>query len=211
MFPTNDKVKMGAAPIQYDDFFLQLFKEGNDAAFEKVFKADYNRIVGFCQHFIGDKDVAKSLAQDAFVKLWLNREKIKSINGIRSFLYTSAKTDCLNSIRHQKVIGKYHDQLLQIKEEELNREILDSFDFDQLELNELEKIINQSISELPEKCRLVFMLSRYEGKKNSEIAEELDISIKSVEANMTRALKSLRVKLAEYLPAILVQLILNNI
>jgi len=133
---------MGAAPIQYDDYFLQLFKEGNDAAFEKVFKADYNRIVGFCQQFIGDKDVAKSLAQDAFVKLWLNREKIKSINGISSFLYTSAKTDCLNSIRHQKVIGKYHDQLLQIKEKELNREILDSFDFDQLELNELEKIIS---------------------------------------------------------------------
>jgi RNA polymerase sigma-70 factor (ECF subfamily) len=98
-----------------------------------------------------------------------------------------------------------------LKEGELNREILDSFDFDQLELNELEKIINQSISELPEKCRLVFMLSRFEGKKNSEIAEELDISITAVEANMTRALKSLKVKLAEYLPAILVQLILNYI
>ena len=202
---------MGAAPIQYDDYFLSLFKEGNDAAFEKVFKSDYNRIVGFCQQFISDKDVAKSLAQDAFVKLWLNREKIESINGIRSFLYTSAKTDCLNSIRHQKVISKYRDQQLQIKEGELNREILESFDFDQLELNELEKMINQSISELPEKCRLVFMLSRFEGKKNSEIAEELDISIKSVEANVTRALKCLRVKLAEYLPAILVQLIMNNI
>ena len=202
---------MGAAPIQYDDYFLSLFKEGNDAAFEKVFKSDYNRIVGFCQQFISDKDVAKSLAQDAFVKLWLNREKIESINGIHSFLYTSAKTDCLNSIRHQKVISKYRDQQLQIKEGELNREILESFDFDQLELNELEKMINQSISELPEKCRLVFMLSRFEGKKNSEIAEELDISIKSVEANMTRALKSLRIKLAEYLPAILVQFILNNI
>ncbi|NEW84957.1 MAG: RNA polymerase sigma-70 factor [Mariniphaga sp.] len=202
---------MGTAPIQYDDYFLQLFKEGNDSAFEKVFKTEYNRIVGFCQQFIGDKDVAKSLAQDTFVKLWLNREKIESINGIRSFLYTSAKTGCLNSIRHQKVISRYHDQLLQMKEGELNREILDSFDFDQLELNELEKIIDQSIAELPEKCRLVFMLSRFDGKKNSEIAEELDISIKSVEANMTRALKSLRVKLAEYLPAILVQLILGNI
>ena len=211
MSTTNDTAKMGVAPIQYDDYFLQLFKEGNDSAFEKVFKAEYNRIIGFCQQFMGDKDLAKSLTQDAFVKLWLNRGKIESINGIRSFLYTSAKTDCLNSIRHQKVISNYHDHQLQIKEGELNREILESFDFDQLELNELEKMINQSIRELPEKCRLVFMLSRFEGKKNSEIAAELDISIKSVEANMTRALKSLRVKLAEYLPAILVQLIMNNI
>lgn len=201
---------MEAEPFHFNDNFLHSFKGGDESAFEKVFKADYNRIVGFCQQFTGDKDQARSLAQEAFVKLWLNREKIETLNGIHSFLYTAAKTDCLNYIRHEKVIGKYQDKQLQLKEGELNREILESFDFDQLELLELEKVIIQSIKELPEKCRLVFELSRIEGKKNGEIAAQLNITVKSVEANMTRALKTLRLKLAEYLPLILVQLIMKN-
>lgn len=201
---------MDAQPFHFDAYFLLRLKEGDESAFEEVFKADYNRIVGFCQQFIGDKDQAQSLAQEAFVKLWLNLEKIETVNGIHSFLYTAAKTDCLNYIRHKKVIGKYQDKQLQLKEGELNREILESFDFDQLELLELEKMIIQSINELPEKCRLVFVLSRMEGKKNCEIATQLNITVKSVEANMTRALKTLRLKLAEYLPLILVQLIMKN-
>lgn len=201
---------MDAEPFHFDAYFLLRLKEGDESAFEEVFKADYNRIVGFCQQFIGDKDQAQSLAQEAFVKLWLNLEKIETVNGIHSFLYTAAKTDCLNYIRHKKVIGKYQDKQLQLKEGELNREILESFDFYQLELLELEKMIIQSINELPEKCRLVFVLSRMEDKKNCEIATQLNITVKSVEANMTRALKTLRSKLAEYLPLILVQLIMKN-
>ena len=202
---------MEASPVHYDEYFLLRFKEGSETAFEQVFKADYNRIVGFCQQFIRDKDQARCLAQEAFVKLWINHEKIESVNGIRSFLYTYAKTDCLNHIRHQKVISNYQDKRLQTKESELNREILDSFDFDQLEHMELEKMINQAVGELPDKCRIVFMMSRIDGKKNNEIATELDISVKSVEANMTRALKTLRVKLAEFLPSILLCLVMQNI
>lgn len=194
-----------------DDYFFLRFKGGDESAFEKIFKANYGRIVGFCNQFIHDTDKAQSLAQEAFLKLWLNREKIQSVNGVRSFLYTSAKTGCLNYIRHQKVIRNYEEKRLQSQEGELNREILESFDFDQLEFMELEKLINHVISELPDKCRQVFMLSRIEGKKNSEIAEELAISVKSVEADITRALKTLRVKLAEYLPAILIQLILKDL
>ena len=208
---TNNIVLMEAKSVYYDDYFLLRFKEGDEAAFEKIFKTDYNRMIGFCHQFIKDKDNAQSLAQEAFIKLWTNREKIETVNGIRSFLYTSAKTDCLNHIRHQKIISNYQDKHLEIKERELNREILESYDFDQLELSELEKMINQSVSELPEKCRLVFMMSRIDGKKNIDIATELDISIKSVEANMTRALKTLRSKLTEYLPVILVQVIIQNI
>jgi RNA polymerase sigma-70 factor (ECF subfamily) len=188
----------------YDDYFLLRFREGHEPAFEKVFKSDYNRIVGFCKQFIGDRDKAQSLAQEAFIKLWLNREKVESLNGIQSFLYTAAKSECLNYLRHQKVINNYKDKKLQFSESELNQEILESFDFDLIEFSELEIMINQTISQLPEKCRLVFTLSRIDGKKNHEIAEELRISVKSVEANITRALKTLRINLADYLPAILI-------
>lgn len=77
-----------------------------------------------------------------------------------AFLYTFAKSSCLNHLRHQKNIGKYEDKQLQIKEEELNSEVLESFDFNSLEIQELEKIIQQAINDLPERCHLVFILSR---------------------------------------------------
>jgi RNA polymerase sigma-70 factor (ECF subfamily) len=187
---------------ELDDYFLNRFKEGHEPSFERVFKSDYNRIVGFCKQFIGDKDKSQSLAQEAFVKLWLNREKVESLNGIHSFLFTAAKAECLNYLRHQKVISNYKNKKLQLFETELNLEVLESFDFDTIEFTELELLINQSISHLPEKCRLVFTMSRIDGKKNCEIADELDISVKSVEANITRALKTLRISLADYLPTI---------
>ncbi len=197
-------ILMESMPSQYDEYFLQKFKKGDEYAFEMIFKSNFNRMIGFCRQFVRDKDKSQSLAQEAFVKLWLNKSKIESVNGIKSFLYTSAKTECLNYLRHEKVIHLYEDKQLQAKEKLLDREILESFNFDQVEFSELEKRINQAISELPERCRQVFVLSRMEGKKNSEIACELDISIKSVEANLTRALKTLRIKLADYLPAVMV-------
>jgi RNA polymerase sigma-70 factor (ECF subfamily) len=194
-----------------DDFFLQRLKNGDELAFEKIFKANHNQIVGFCNQFISDLDKAKSLTQEVFLNLWLNREKIETLNGIRAFLYTFAKSSCLNYIRHRKIVSKYEDKHLQDREEELNREVLESFDFNSLEFSELEGLIQQTINDLPEKCRQVFIMSRFEGKMNKEISEELNISIKAVEANMTRALKTLKSRLSEYLPAILLQLILHHI
>lgn len=194
---------------ELNDFFFLRFKNGDELAFEKIFKSNHGQIVGFCNQFITDWDKAQSLAQEAFINLWLNREKIETLNGIKAFLYTYAKSSCLNYIRHRKIISKYEDSQLQSKEDQLNREVLESFDFNSLEFTELEELIMRSINELPAQCRRVFMLSRFEGKKNKEIADDLDISVKSVEANITRALKTLRTDLAEYLPVILVQLIMQ--
>lgn len=199
-----------ATTAPYSDFFFLRFKEGDELAFEYVFKSDFNIIVGFCQQFVKDSDIAQSLAQESFVKLWLNRSKIETANGIRSFLYTSAKTECLNYIRHLKVINNYQDKQLQALENNINKEVLESFDFDAMQYSELERLIEKSIEELPERCKLVFKMSRLDGKKNEEIAKSLSISIKSVEANMTRAIKLLKSKLSEYLPAILIHQIFQN-
>ncbi len=202
---------MESLPFQYDEYFLLRFAKGDEPAFEMIFKGNYNRIIGFCRQFVRDADKSQSLAQEAFVKLWLNKSKIESVNGIKSFLYTAAKTECLNYLRHEKVISNYENKLLQTKERLLDSEILESFNFDDLEFTELKRLIDQAISELPERCRQVFILSRMEGKKNNEIANELDISVKSVEANLTRALKSLRTNLVDYLPAIMVQIVSRNL
>lgn len=193
-----------------DDFFLLRFKNGDQLAFEKVFKSNHNQIVGFCNHFINDLDKSKSLAQEVFLNLWLNHEKVETLNGIRAFLYTFARSSCLNYIRHRKVIYKYEDQQLQKEEEELNLAVLESFDFHSLEFVELEELIQHAINDLPEKCRQVFIKSRFDGKMNKEISEELNISEKTVEAHMTRALKTLKLRLSDYFPAIVVQVIMNH-
>ena len=186
-----------------NEFNFSEFKKSDEKTFEIIFESYYESMVGFCSQFIPDVDEAKNFAQQAFIKLWLNRQKIEKKNGIRAFLYTAAKTECLNFLRHEKYRLRHIESQILQKENQLNLEILESFQFNRLEYVELQELIRESIDKLPEKCRLVFVKSRLEGKKNSEIAVELDIAEKSVEANITRALKFLRKELADYLPMVL--------
>lgn len=184
-------------------------KKGNEKAFEYFFNKYYNHILGFCVQFIYDKPESKGIAQEAFLNLWLKREKVATLNGIKSFLYTYAKSKCLNAIRHQKIKEKFKTETLNKKERALDIEILESMNFDTLALSELEELIHKSIQELPDKTKKVFLKKRFENKKNQEIADELQVSLKSVEAHMTKALKLLKDKLADYLPAILLTIILK--
>ena len=175
------------------------FKSGDKRAFEHYFEYYYGSITGFCVQFLGDKDKAQSVAQDSFIKLWSNRSKVETISGIKSFLYTAAKTQCLDILRHKSVIVKYRNIKLQEQETAFNEEILSAMNFDDVSFSELEALIEKTISRLPPQCKTVFLLSRYEFKKNKEIAKELNISIKAVEGNITRALKIFRIELSNYI------------
>jgi RNA polymerase sigma-70 factor (ECF subfamily) len=185
------------------------FKKGNEQAFEYFFYKFYSHIVRFCVQFIYDDNDAKELAQEAFLNLWKQREKIETVNGISSFLYTYSKSKCLNIIRHRKVKEKYINQTLHKKEAQLNTEILESLQFDSLTFTELEDLIFSSIDQLPEKTKEIFRKKRFENKKNQEIADEMNISIKTVEAHFSNAIKVLKKKLSAYLPAVLLYFILT--
>ena len=186
------------ATSNISDLEFQLFKLGNEKIFEQVFQLNYNNIVGFASQFVKDFDQAKSIAQDSFIKLWQNRSKVETPGGIKSFLYTSTKTDCLNYLRHEKVVRKHQKESLEDRERKLEVETLEAISFESLEFSELDRLIKKTIEELPGKCRQVFIKSRYENKKNQEIADEMGIALKSVEANMTRALKAFRKALSDY-------------
>ncbi|MCY1722081.1 RNA polymerase sigma-70 factor [Prolixibacteraceae bacterium Z1-6] len=194
---------MNTVGSKFNEIDLLLFKSGDEKTFEVIFDANYEAIVGFCTQFIPDVDASKSIAQQAFINLWLNRYKVERVSGIRAFLYTAAKTGCLNYLRHEKYKMHYEKKATAEKENRLNQEILQSFQFNRLEYIELEEMIQAAIEKLPEKCRVVFIKSRFEGKKNKEIAEELGIAVKSVESNITRALKILREELKDVLPLVL--------
>ncbi len=189
--------------IGNNEIDLVLFKSGDENTFEVIFGANYEAITGFCAQFVSDNDKAQSIAQQAFLKLWLNRRKVECVNGIRAFLYTAARTECINFLRHEKYQMNYQQNLVKEKENSLNQDILKAFQFDQLEYSELEEMIQSAIDKLTPKCKQVFILSRFEGKKNIEIAQELNIAIKSVESNITRALKILRKELRDVLPMLL--------
>lgn len=188
---------------------LNNLKKGNERAFEYFFNKYYDSILGFCIQFIYNKPEAKGITQEAFINLWSSRQQIEKINGIESFLYTYAKSKCLNVIRNNKVKERYKSKTLNKKERALDYDILKSMNFDSLALTELEELITKSIDDLPEKSKVVFYKKRYENKKNKEIAQDLNVTVKTVEAHMTTALKILRLKLTEYLPLIFVSILIS--
>lgn len=181
-----------------NDIFLN-FKKGQERAFDFYFNKYYSRIVGFCIQFLKDEDKSKSIAQEAFIHLWKSKETINTPAGIKSFLYTSAKSNCLNILRHEIVKQKSKSIIIHNYENQLNIDILESFKFDSVTLSELESKINHCIENLPEPTKTIFIKKRIENLKNAEIASILNLSIKSIEAHMTKALKYFRIKLADYL------------
>ncbi|TPV31828.1 RNA polymerase sigma-70 factor [Paucihalobacter ruber] len=181
-----------------NDIFLN-FKKGQERAFDFYFNNYYSRIVGFCIQFLKDEDKSKSIAQEAFIHLWKSKETINTPAGIKSFLYTSAKSNCLNILRHEIVKQKSKSIIIHNYENQLNIDILESFKFDSATLSELESKINHCIENLPEPTKTIFIKKRIENLKNAEIASILNLSIKSIEAHMTKALKYFRIELADYL------------
>lgn len=193
----------------FESNIFESFKGGEQTAFTYFYDKYFDQIKYFNIQFVHHQEEAENVAQEAFLNLWQNRENIETINGIPSFLYTSAKSKCLNLIRHNKVKDRFKDDLLNQKERALDTEILNAIEFDTLEISELESIINKSIDDLPPKTKAVFIKKRFENKKNAEIAMEMQVSLKAVEAHMTKALKVLKSKLGNYLYLVFI-LICNN-
>ncbi len=171
----------------------------NKNQFEQLFKQHFVHLCNFARQYVGDTDAAKEITQKVFIKLWENREKVKLQKSITSYLFTAVKSRCLNYIRDHK---KYRSQILDLDNAAFDSALVE----DHLGLEELKDRIAKALSTLPEKCRLVFEMSRYQEMKYKEIAEELNISQKTVEAHMSKALKSLRENLEDYVSLILVLL-----
>lgn len=189
-----------------EELQFRLFKQGNEKAFEFFFHKYYRLLSGFCQQFLHDKDKSESIAQEAYIHLWLHREAVEKLPGIRAFLYTSAKSKCLNLLKHEQYVRNYQDRELQRMERQLDLEILSAMEFDPTSLTELQELLEGFLSQLPQRTAEIFRLKRMADKKNAEIAQLLNISEKTVEAHMTRALSFLRLKLSDYLPALLLGL-----
>ncbi len=172
-----------------------------EAAFEVVFNLYYPRLVYFAKEYVPVDD-AENLVQDAFISMWDKKPKFNKESQLQSYLYTNVKNNCLMYLRHEKVKKKYKEEKAIQKQNQVYTEALGYIDTSDVAFQEIEKIIEKTLQELPPRCREVFVMSRLEGKKNKEVAEKLSISQKSVEAQITKALKIFRIALKDYLPLV---------
>ena len=172
-----------------DPIIFQQIKKGDEAAFSRLFDAYYSALCLFANKYLQDMDLARSLVQQVFIDLWTKRERITVSTSVKSYLYTTVKNRCIDVLRKTKATTEISESV-----ENLNQTPFR----DLVEEAELNDRINASINQLPEKCREIFLLCRFEGMKYSEIAEKLGISVKTVEMQMGIALKKLRDSLSDY-------------
>lgn len=182
-------------------YFLDVEKDTNtiksnrdwELFFESIYIQYYSGLCAFAKSFVLDSDEAEEIVQGIILKLWEQKETSYEIVSMKSYLYRAVRNTCLNYIKHQKIQSQYKDASW-IKLKEIESDFIDPY-----QNTELEEHIQEAINSLPERCREVFEMSRFDGLKNKEISEKLDITVKAVEANITRALSSLRKNISKYL------------
>ena len=162
----------------------------------------YSKLVRFAREFVILEEDAENIVQDTFLYLWEHLDLLKDIEHLDAFLFTLIKNRCLNFLKHQSYIQAKTCSLKADEELEyqLNLYALEQFDEAVSSIPEVENLLSQTMQKLPERCREIFLLSRIEGLKYKEIAERLNISVNTVENQISIALRKLRSELKDYLP-----------
>ncbi|MCD7936570.1 MAG: RNA polymerase sigma-70 factor [Tannerellaceae bacterium] len=184
------------------DLDIQRLKQGNEQIFKRIVSAHWNRMYKFASIYTMNEEVAKEIAQDSFLALWDHRNELQNDTSVITLLMVINRNKCLDYLRKRQTeiisledISEEHIYL------QMHRTVLEDKTSDLLIAKELEEKINIAINKLPKKTRLIFIKSRHEGLMNKEIAEELAISVKTVEFHITKSLQLLRKDLSDEFPA----------
>lgn len=183
-----------------DRTLYERLRQGDINAYEQLFILYYQSLCLFGRKIIGDNERARDIVQDVFVTLYVQRATIDIHTSLKSYLFQCVNNACLNELRQSKAHLKHHDLI--------KTEISVTSLHDHITYAELQARLISSVNNLPEQCRKIFEMSRFEGQKNGEIAERLGISIRTVETQISKALGILRTQLADYLPIIVLSGIL---
>ena len=172
--------------------WLQSLKAGKESALQNIFKHYYKYLVVTGYNITGDNEKAKDLVQDVFFELWKKRDRIDIQSSLKSYLRRAVVNRSLNYIKSQKRFD--------FGEENFDKQTPDKAVSAQkkLEAEDLKVAINNAIDSLPTKCKAIFILSRFEKLSHKEIAAKLDISTKTIENQITKALKIVRATVTRY-------------
>lgn len=187
-------------PTDDNELFLKL-KNGDELAFKALFGKYYSPMCLFARQFLNDFELAEETVQDIFVRIWEKRAALSIETSVKHYFFRSVRNQCLNRIQHEKIKLRYARQVSETAQQETDPEHYF------IEIDLLRRI-EKSIDSLPPKRREIFRLSREQGMKYKEIAETLNISVKTVEAQMGLALKFLREELKDFDPYIVTLLLL---
>ena len=165
----------------------------DSTTFEQLFVAHYDALYRYSQTMVNDQNETKDIVQSVFMDLWQDRNKLIIHTSIKAYLYKAVYFKCMNKIKHAQVVAKYENNPSYAENASTS---------DTLIIQEIADKISETIESLPEQCRKIFSMSRMEGLRYNEIAEKLNLSPKTIENQMGKALKTMRVALAEYIQII---------
>lgn len=178
-----------------DLFILTKIKEGDIKAFEDVFRRYYSPLCWHAAGITGDLESAEEIVEELFYIFWKDRENLQIFQSLKSYLYKAVRNEALQHCRHKEVRARYREYVLAN-----NASSTPAYDpHRQLEYQELQRIIRTTLDKLPGRRLRIFQMHRMEGKKYAEIASSLSLSVKTVEAEMTKALRTLRNEINNYI------------
>jgi RNA polymerase sigma-70 factor (ECF subfamily) len=176
-----------------DHELLERLRAGDQDAFDSIFRAYYARLVQLAQGMLGERATAEEIVQDVMLEVWRRRKTLTVDTSLHGYLFRATRNRTLNHLRHEKVVQRGS---VYVTQETVAQPAGDQ----ELAEREIDVALTQALSALPPRCREVFELSRVHGLKYAEIATTLGISIKTVEAQMGKALRILREQLSQWLP-----------
>lgn len=174
------------------NFLISRLRKGEESAYKWLFSEYYKVLTVFANRYLNDLDSAEEIVQDLFVHLYEKRENLDINISLKSYLFRSTHNRCINYINAKKIRNAHADYVLKttdIKEDILEQEV---------NKTEMESALYNAINQLPAKCQSIFKMNRFEGLSNNEIAQQLRISKRTVETQISKALKILRTKIEPY-------------
>jgi RNA polymerase sigma-70 factor (family 1) len=174
---------------------INRLKRGEEAAYEMLFREYYQLLTVFANKYVRNIETSKEIVQDLFVHLYEKRNQLDINSSLKSYLFRSTQNRSINYINAQKIRNKYAEHVkfnTSIEENSLENEV---------NKTELEHALYMAIDDLPPKCQTIFKMNRFEGLSNSEIAEKLSLSKRTIETQISKALKILRIKMKPFLAA----------
>ena len=174
-----------------DTDIIGRIRQGDIKQFESLFRSPYVSLVRYAKTLLKDQDASEEIVQDLFFRIWQDRGKIKIESSLNGYLFRSVHNRCLHFIEHSRIVEKHAEEML-FRQPESSESPSDILNY-----KELQAKIATILEKLPERCGQIFYMNRFEGLKYNEIAEKLSVSVKTVEANMGRALKVFRKELTE--------------